>query len=157
MSSVAGRYESWFLSARDVEPGRPPRALWIRHTTHRAAGEATPSGALWCTVFDPGAGAPAARTVGPPMLVLGLGVASAVTSLALVPRDEVAVHVAGYVIGSLVPILLVGIARRVDLDRRRSAHYQVNGLFRLGLIVLAVLALVAAALHVWPIATELAS
>ena len=38
MGVVAGRYESWFLSARDAEPGRPPRALWIRHTTHRSAG-----------------------------------------------------------------------------------------------------------------------
>ena len=57
---VAGRYESWFLSARDAEPGRPPRALWIRHTTHRAATAKTPSGALWCTVFDPTGGAPAA-------------------------------------------------------------------------------------------------
>src|SRR3954447_25242235 len=60
MSSVAGRYESWFLSARDAEPGRAPRALWIRHTTHRAAGESAANGALWCTVFDPAAGAPSA-------------------------------------------------------------------------------------------------
>ena len=44
MASVAGRYESWFLSARDAEPGRPPRALWIRHTTHRAADAETASG-----------------------------------------------------------------------------------------------------------------
>ena len=58
--AVAGRYESWFLSARDTEPGRPPRALWIRHTTHRAAEPSTASGALWCTVFDPAGGAPAA-------------------------------------------------------------------------------------------------
>jgi hypothetical protein len=60
MCWVAGRYESWFLSARDVEPGRPPRAMWIRHTTHRAPGAPAATGALWCTVFDPGAGAPAA-------------------------------------------------------------------------------------------------
>ena len=58
MVPVAGRYESWFLSARDAEPGRPPRALWIRHTRHRAAGAAQGSAALWCTVFDPAAGAP---------------------------------------------------------------------------------------------------
>jgi hypothetical protein len=57
---VSGRYESWFLSARDTEPGRQPRALWIRHTAHRAAAAAETSGALWCTVFDPGAGAPSA-------------------------------------------------------------------------------------------------
>src|SRR5689334_6491034 len=58
---VAGRYESWFVSARDAEPGRPPRALWIRHTRHRFAGAEAETGALWCTVFDPtGGGGPAA-------------------------------------------------------------------------------------------------
>ena len=61
MGSVAGRYESWFLSARDAEPGRPPRALWIRHTRHRAAdaehGIAARCGARSST---PPAGAPAA-------------------------------------------------------------------------------------------------
>jgi hypothetical protein len=60
MVPVAGRYESWFVSARDTEPGRPPRALWIRHTAHRPAAAKTASGALWCTVFDPSGGAPAA-------------------------------------------------------------------------------------------------
>lgn len=53
---MAGRYESWFLSARDAEPGRPSRALWIRHTRHRFHGAEQESGALWCTVFDPSAG-----------------------------------------------------------------------------------------------------
>jgi hypothetical protein len=57
---VAGRYESWFVSARDAEPGRQPRALWIRHTAHRAADSEQATGGLWCTVFDPSAGAPAA-------------------------------------------------------------------------------------------------
>jgi hypothetical protein len=57
---VAGRYESWFLSARDAEPGRPARALWVRHTRHRAAGAKEGTAALWCTVFDPAAGPPAA-------------------------------------------------------------------------------------------------
>jgi hypothetical protein len=60
MCVVAGRYESWFLSARDVEAGRAPRALWIRHTSHRAPDSESASGALWCTVFDPGAGGPSA-------------------------------------------------------------------------------------------------
>src|SRR5262245_57675630 len=52
---VAGRYESWFLSARDAERGRPPRALWIRHTRPRAASAHEGSAALWCTVFGDGA------------------------------------------------------------------------------------------------------
>src|SRR3954470_12101279 len=60
MDVVAGRYESWFLSARDAEPGRSARAVWIRHTRHRRAGEEAGTAALWCTVFDPAAGAPAA-------------------------------------------------------------------------------------------------
>lgn len=49
---MPGRYESWFLSARDAEPGRLPRALWIRHTRHRAANATESSAALWCTLFD---------------------------------------------------------------------------------------------------------
>ncbi len=53
---MAGRYESWFVSARDVDAGRPARALWIRHTRHRFAGSEQESGALWCTVFDPAGG-----------------------------------------------------------------------------------------------------
>src|SRR4051812_40965888 len=57
---VAGRYESWFLSARDAEPGRSPRALWIRHTRHRAAGAAAETVATWCTLSAPAAGPPAA-------------------------------------------------------------------------------------------------
>src|SRR3954447_16485509 len=52
---MAGRYESWFLSARDAENGRSPRALWIRHTRHRAANAVQGSAALWCTVFGDGA------------------------------------------------------------------------------------------------------
>ena len=91
------------------------------------------------------------------MLVLALGFACALASLALVPTDDLALHVAGYLIGSMIPILIVGVARRADLDRRRSARYRANGSFRIGLVALAVVALVAAALHVWPIATELAS
>jgi hypothetical protein len=34
--------------------------VWIRHTRHLAAGATEGSAALWCTVFDPMAGAPAA-------------------------------------------------------------------------------------------------
>jgi hypothetical protein len=54
MAAVPGRYESWFLSARDAEPGRPARALWIRHTRHRPAGAEHGTTALWCTLFEPG-------------------------------------------------------------------------------------------------------
>jgi hypothetical protein len=50
----AGGYESWFVSARDPAS---PRALWIRHTRHRAA-QGPESVALWCCVFDPDLGQP---------------------------------------------------------------------------------------------------
>jgi hypothetical protein len=49
---VPARYESWFLSARDAESGRPPRALWIRHTRHQGAEPSSTTAALWCTLFD---------------------------------------------------------------------------------------------------------
>src|ERR1700761_1355784 len=64
MRCVAGRYESWFLSARDADPGR---ALWIRHTRHHAAGADHGTAALWCTLFDSGgpeAGKQSVRTFG---------------------------------------------------------------------------------------------
>jgi|CZKT01.1.fsa_nt_gi hypothetical protein len=44
----AGGYQSWFISARDLAS---PRALWIRHTTHRPR-QGPESAALWCTVID---------------------------------------------------------------------------------------------------------
>jgi hypothetical protein len=57
---VPGRYESWFLSARDAEPGRPARALWIRHTRHHAASAPAETVAMWCTLFDAAQGGPRA-------------------------------------------------------------------------------------------------
>src|SRR3954451_4795840 len=72
--AVAGRYESWFLSARDAEPGRPARAVWIRHTRHRGPDDEQGTAALWCTVFDPAAGAPAA--VKQSVATFGSGVAA---------------------------------------------------------------------------------
>jgi hypothetical protein len=52
----AGGYESWFVSARDPVS---PRALWIRHTRHRAY-QGPELAALWCTVIDPDLGQPPA-------------------------------------------------------------------------------------------------
>src|SRR3954470_24887373 len=60
MDVVAGRYQSWFLSARDAEPGRPARALWLRHTRHRPAGAPEAPETVGCTGFDPAAGPRAA-------------------------------------------------------------------------------------------------
>lgn len=97
------------------------------------------------------------RPVGPPLLILALGFASILGSLPLLAADGIPAHALGYVAGSLIPILVVGVVRRADLDRRRSPHYVGRGVVAPALVVLAIAGLVAAALHVWPIATELAS
>ena len=102
-------------------------------------------------------GEAAASTVGPPLLLLGLGYASVLISLPLIMSDGVGAHVLGYIAGGLVPILMIGLVRRTDLDRRRSADYRPFGLLRPALGALAVLAMAAALLHIWPLATELAS
>lgn len=91
------------------------------------------------------------------MLVLGLGFLSVIVSLPLLAGDGITAHGIGYLIGGLVPIVVVGIARRLDLERRRSPGYRPKSLFRLGALVLVPAAIVAAGLHIWPIATELAS
>ncbi len=98
-----------------------------------------------------------AAKVGPPVLLLGLGYASVLASLPLLTFDAIAPHIVGYVAGSLIPILVVGFVRRIDLARRRSPNYVPNRFAQRATVVLAVAAVVAAGLHVWPIATELAS
>lgn len=50
----AGMYESFYLRA--VSPSEPV-GVWIRCTVHKRPGQ-PPSGSVWCTVFDAGAGAP---------------------------------------------------------------------------------------------------
>lgn len=96
-------------------------------------------------------------TVGPPLVILALGFASVLVSLPLIVSEGVVPHVLGYVTGGLVPILVIGLVRRIDLDRRRSPDYRSVGFLRPALAALAVLALIAALLHIWPLATELAS
>ena len=98
-----------------------------------------------------------AATVGPPLLVLGLAFASILASVALLGVDRTRAHVVGYVVGSVVPLLLLGFFRRVDLDRRRNPRYLISRVVRPALVLIAVAALVLAALHVWPIATDMAS
>ena len=101
--------------------------------------------------------AKAGDAVGPPLLILGLGYASVAVGLVLVSAEGVGAHLVGYVTGSLLPILVVGIVRQSDLDRRRSPRYQPRSILRPAMGVLVLAALVVAALHVWPIATEWAS
>ncbi|QEC47641.1 hypothetical protein FSW04_08675 [Baekduia soli] len=55
-----GGYESFFLRA--VDPDRP-RAVWLRHTVHRAPGHVPALGAIWITLFDADAPAPVTHKV----------------------------------------------------------------------------------------------
>jgi hypothetical protein len=91
------------------------------------------------------------------MLTLALGFAAVLVSLPLIALEGVPTHVAGYLIGSLVPILVLGFVRRSDLERRQNPRYAPNRLYGPAIGVLAVAAVVVAGLHVWPIATEWAS
>lgn len=91
------------------------------------------------------------------MLLIGLGYLSILISLPLVVFDTIPPHIVGYVTGSLIPILVLGFVRRIDLDRRHRPGYKERGALRPAVAGLAVLAVVAAGLHVWPIATELAA
>lgn len=94
----------------------------------------------------------------PPVLIVGLGFLSvAVSVLLLASESKSSVHLIGYGTGVIVPILLVGLARRIDLDRQRHPDYEAVPTFSKAIVLLVVLALVAAALHVWPLATEWAS
>lgn len=95
--------------------------------------------------------------MGPPLLILALGFASVVVSVPLLSADGIAPHVVGYLTGGLLPILVVGLVRRIDLDRRRNHRYQANSLLAPALVLLLAAAMVMAGLHIWPIATELAS
>jgi hypothetical protein len=94
---------------------------------------------------------------GPPLAVLLLALLTVVLGAALMPLDAMAGHVAGYVAAPVLTILLVGVYRRADLARRLEAGYRARpGAGRLATVVL-VAAFGVAAVHVWAIATELAS
>ncbi|HWJ98715.1 MAG TPA: hypothetical protein VNQ33_11190 [Acidimicrobiales bacterium] len=111
--------------------------------TDQARPDAAPAGAL--------------ETVGPPLLLLALGFVCVVASLPLVAADGIPGHVVGYVVGALIPILIIGAVRRVDLSRRRSPYYVPRSFLQPALFALAISAVVVAGLQIWPIATELAS
>jgi hypothetical protein len=102
-------------------------------------------------------GAEAVPTVGPPFFLLGIGALSSLVSLALVVVDSAGVHALGYLCGTLVPIVAIGLFRRSDLSRRKSAAYRLGELKSWMIPAVLVVGLVAAALHIWALATQLAS
>jgi hypothetical protein len=52
----AGHYESWYVKACSPDA---PLAVWIRYTVHKKPGE-EPTGSVWFTLFETGAGGPLA-------------------------------------------------------------------------------------------------
>lgn len=95
--------------------------------------------------------------VGPPVLVALTGILSLIVGVVLAFASGTTAHLLGYATGAIIPILVIGIARRVDLDRRTDPSYLAVGWFGTILIVLGVGAVVTAALHIWPLATEWAT
>ena len=94
---------------------------------------------------------------GPPVLILALAALCVVTAAALITQDDMTAHVLGYVVASVLAIVLVGIFRRFDLSRRRAPGYHPRpGVGRVATVVL-LAGFVVAGFHVWSIATELAS
>lgn len=67
VGSSAGHYESFYLKCGDTASRR---ALWLRYTVHKRAGEA-PVGSLWATLFDEDG--PHAAKVSPGPEQLGCG------------------------------------------------------------------------------------
>ena len=79
-----------------------------------------------------------ASMIGPPLNILGLGLGSEVASIILLTISGTTSHIVGYLVGSVMPLLLIGFYRRTDLERRRSATYVPSRFVRPGLILLAI-------------------
>ena len=96
--------------------------------------------------------------VGPPLLIVALGFVSVLDQPAADRASTASPGTSSATSpASLIPIVIIGLVRRIDLDRRRSPYYVPSSWLQPALVVLAVAAIVAAGLHVWPVATELAS
>jgi hypothetical protein len=94
---------------------------------------------------------------GPPLLFLVLAALCVATGAGLVGQDELGAHVLGYLTASVLAIVLVGLFRRFDLSRRLAPGYRARrGVGRIVTVVM-LAAFVVAGVHVWAIATELAS
>ena len=98
-----------------------------------------------------------APRTGPPVVFLLLGLLSVLASIFLLVHGGFAANVLGYVLASVLPILSVGLFRHFDLDRRISPYYVPSQLVRYLIPIVLALGLIAAVLHTWSIATEIAS
>lgn len=95
--------------------------------------------------------------VGPPITLLGVAAACVLIGAVLLFAGSFVANIAGYVVASLFTIVLVGIYRRVDLARRLAPGYRPVPRVRRVVPVVLVGAFLVAGVHVWAIATEVAS
>jgi hypothetical protein len=97
---------------------------------------------------------------GPPVLFLvlaGLCVATGVTLLVQGDQADQGVHVLGYLSSSVLAIVQIGLFRRFDLSRRLTPGYVPRPGMGRAVTVLLLAGFAVAGLHVWALATELAS
>lgn len=85
-----------------------------------------------------------------------IAVVSVVVGAALLPFDLIGVHVAGYVIGCLVPFTGVALARREDVRARGELGLVAPTWRRGAYVAIILLAFVVAGAHAWAIAWDIA-
>ncbi|HTL87534.1 MAG TPA: hypothetical protein VL856_20285, partial [Acidimicrobiia bacterium] len=95
-------------------------------------------------------------TVGPPVPLLVLAVCSVLLSAALLLLDGLPAHVTGYILGSFVTIVLVGLFHRTDLQRRKQPFYLGRPALSRYAGLIAAVGVILSAFHIWSIATVLA-
>lgn len=94
---------------------------------------------------------------GPPLLFLVLVALCVAVGAGLLVVDDQTAHVLGYLTASVLTIVLTGLFRRFDLSRRLTPGYRPRpGVGRIVTLLLLV-GFVVSGVHVWAIATELAS
>src|SRR5690348_12962796 len=95
-------------------------------------------------------------TIGPPVPLLVLAVCSVLLSAALLLLDGLPAHVTGYILGSFVTIVLVGLFHRTDLQRRKEPLYIPRPMLSRYAGAVAAIGVIVSAFHIWSIATVLA-
>ena len=97
------------------------------------------------------------EVVRPPFVLFGLAAAAAVAGAALLSYDGLVLHIAGYLLSSVICFLCAALF--VQLDNRRAAapvDYRPWRRSRVACTAVIVLGFVAACWHVWYVSYELA-
>jgi len=93
--------------------------------------------------------------VSAPKYLLGLAACSIAFSILLLFPGDFYLNIAGYLFGSVVVVLLVGMFRRVDSERRQRPTYSPQRGLAGAVTSLILFGLLVAMTHAWFIATEL--